>query len=38
VAERSVWPVGVVMVGVLGQHRCGVPLVDDQCAVEEELN
>ena len=29
------WPVAVVVLGVLGQHGCGMPLVDDQDAVEE---
>ena len=28
-------PVAVVMLFVLAQHRCRVPLVDDQDAVEE---
>jgi hypothetical protein len=35
VAERSVWPVGVVVVGVLLESDSGMPLVDDQNAVEE---
>ena len=34
-AERAVWPVAVVVVLVLVEHRGGVPLVDDQSAVEE---
>ena len=34
-AERPVWPVAVVMLGVLGQHGDGLPLIDDQGAVEE---
>ena len=34
-AERAVWPVVVVVLGVLGQHGCGVPLSEDQGAVEE---
>jgi hypothetical protein len=34
-AERAVWPVTVVVLGVLGQHRCSMPLVGDQGAVEE---
>ena len=29
------WPAVVVVVLVLGQHHCGVSLVDDQGAVEE---
>jgi hypothetical protein len=33
-AEFPVIPVAVVVVLVLGQHRCGVPLVDDQRVVE----
>jgi hypothetical protein len=33
--EGAVWPVVVVVIGVLGQHGCGVPLVDDQEAVEK---
>ena len=33
--EGAVRPVVVVMLFVLAQHRCGVPLVDDQHAVEE---
>ena len=33
--EGAVWPVVVVVLGVLGQHGCGMPLVDDQEAVEE---
>ena len=35
VAERAVWPVVVVVLGVLGQHGCRVPLVGDEDAVEE---
>ena len=34
-AEGAVWPVAVVVLGVRGQHGCGVPLVDDQASVEE---
>ena len=34
-AERAVWPVAVVVLGVLGQHGCGMPLADDQDAIEE---
>ena len=34
-AERAVWPMVVVVVLVLGEHGGGVPLVDDQGAVEE---
>ena len=33
--EGAVWPVVVVVLGVLGQHGCGMQLVDDQEAVEE---
>jgi hypothetical protein len=33
--EGAVWPVVVVVLGVMGQHGCGMPLVDDQEAVEE---
>jgi hypothetical protein len=33
-AECPVRPVAVVVVLVLGQHRCGVPLVDEQGVVE----
>jgi hypothetical protein len=34
-AERAVWPMAVVVLGVLGQHGCGVPLIEDEDAVEE---
>ena len=34
-AEGAVRPVAVVMLFVLAQHRCGVPLVGDEDAVEE---
>jgi hypothetical protein len=34
-AERAVWPVAVVVLGVLGQHGCGMPLVGDEDSVEE---
>jgi hypothetical protein len=31
-AERAVWPMAVVVLGVLGQHGCDVPLIEDQGA------
>jgi hypothetical protein len=31
-AERAVWPMAVVALGVLGQHGCDVPLIEDQGA------
>jgi hypothetical protein len=34
-AERAVWPVAVVVLGVRRQHGCGVSLVGDEDAVEE---
>src|SRR4051812_45271382 len=34
-AEGAVWPVAVVVRGVLGQQGCRVPLVGDEDAVEE---
>jgi hypothetical protein len=34
-AERAVWPMAVVVVLVLVEHGGGVPLVDEQSAVEE---
>jgi len=34
-AERPVWPVAVVVLGVRRQHGCGVSLVGDEDAVEE---
>ena len=34
-SEGAVWPVIVVVAFELVQHRCGMPLVDDQEAVEE---
>ena len=34
-AEHVVWPAAVVMLGVLDQYGCGMPLVGDEDAVEE---
>src|SRR6185312_13351199 len=34
-AERAVWPVAVVVLGVRRQQGCGASLVDDEDAVEE---
>jgi hypothetical protein len=34
-AEGAVWSVVVVVLGVLSQHGSGVPLIEDQGAVEE---
>jgi hypothetical protein len=31
-AERAVWPMAVVVLGVLGEHGCGMPLFGDEDA------
>jgi hypothetical protein len=31
-AERAVWRMAIAVLGVLGQHGCDVPLIEDQGA------